>query len=127
MSFSLSLCLRVSSEAGGGYSQGAIMRFSKDTAEVFVPDGLPVEQAIARTTQMGIGAHQDDLEIMCVQGVLDCFSQADQWFCGVNVTDGAGSARDDLYAKYTNEQMVEVRIHEQKKAAYLGEYGAQVF
>ena len=31
-------------------------------AEFFIPDNLPIEEAIARTTHMGISAHQDDLE-----------------------------------------------------------------
>lgn len=46
-------------------------------------------------------------------------------FCGVVVTDGAGSPRNGLYADYTDEQMKAIRIEEQKKAAMLGEYGAQ--
>lgn len=50
----------------------------------------------------------------------------DKWFTGVVTTDGAGSPRDDLYADYTDEQMKQVRIVEQKKAAYVGEYAAQL-
>ena len=42
------------------------------------------------------------------------------------VTNGAGSARDFEYANYTHEQMQEVRRIEQKKAAHVGEYAAQV-
>jgi LmbE family N-acetylglucosaminyl deacetylase len=42
------------------------------------------------------------------------------------VTNGAGSPRDDLYAGHTDEQMQKVRRVEQKKAAYVGEYAAQV-
>src|SRR3990170_4629582 len=66
------------------------MRLGVDTAEVFVPDGLPVEAALARTTHLGIGAHQDDLEIMAIHGILSCFHQKDHWFTGVVVTDGGG-------------------------------------
>jgi LmbE family N-acetylglucosaminyl deacetylase len=102
------------------------MKLQRDTAEVFVPDGLPVEQALARTTHLAIAAHQDDLEIIAYDGILQCFQRQDKWFCGVVVTDGSGSPRDDLYAAYTDEQMRVVRRLEQKKAAIVGEYGAQV-
>ncbi len=100
------------------------MKFNKPNALVFIPDNKPEAEAFARTTVMGIGAHQDDLEIMCFQGILDCFGRDDAWFHGVVVTNGAGSARTGLYAQYTDEQMQAVRKLEQKKAAYVGEYGA---
>jgi LmbE family N-acetylglucosaminyl deacetylase len=44
----------------------------------------------------------------------------------VVVTDGRGSPRDDLYKDYTDEQMRLVRFKEQRKAAFVGEYAAQV-
>jgi LmbE family N-acetylglucosaminyl deacetylase len=43
------------------------------------------------------------------------------------VTNGAGSARDGIYARFTDEDMQKVRRLEQKKAAVVGEYAAQVF
>ena len=102
------------------------MKFNLDTAEIFVPDGLPAGQALARTTHMAIGAHQDDLEIMAYDGILRCFQQDDRWFCGVVVTNGSGSPRDDLYRDYSDAEMQVVRRKEQKKAAMVGEYAAQV-
>jgi LmbE family N-acetylglucosaminyl deacetylase len=103
------------------------MSFSRNTAEVYVPDGLNPEQALARTTHLGIGAHQDDLEIMCLEGILAGFGKPDTWFTGVVVTDGSGSARDSIYADFTNAQMMAVRRLEQKKAAFVGEYAAAIF
>jgi LmbE family N-acetylglucosaminyl deacetylase len=102
------------------------MQFKQSTAHIFVPDGLPDEQALARTTHMAISAHQDDIEIMAVDGILQCFQQPDQWFTGMVMTNGAGSPRAGLYAHYTDEQMRDVRLVEQKKAAVLGGYAAQV-
>ena len=102
------------------------MKLNLDTAEIFVPDALSVKQALARTTHMGIGAHQDDLEIMAYIGILKCFHQDDEWFSGVVVTDGSGSPRDDVYKDYTDQAMRLVRCEEQKKAAVVGEYAAQV-
>lgn len=102
------------------------MQFHQKSAEVFVPDGLPVEEALARTTHMAIGAHQDDIEIMATAPILQCFQQSDKWFTGVVVTDGRGSPRKGLYEHYSDEDMRLVRIKEQKKAAVVGEYSAQV-
>lgn len=102
------------------------MKFNLETAEVFVPDGLPVDAALRRTTHLCIAAHQDDIEIMAAQPILECFQQEERWFTGVVVTDGRGSPRSGLYARYDDEQMREVRFKEQRKAAAVGEYAAQV-
>jgi LmbE family N-acetylglucosaminyl deacetylase len=101
------------------------MKLSQERSEIFVPDQAPLGVALSRTTHLGIGAHADDLEIMAAQGILECFASAERWFTGVVVTDGAGSARDFEYQAYTDEQIKAVRRAEQKKAAYVGEYGAQ--
>jgi LmbE family N-acetylglucosaminyl deacetylase len=102
------------------------MKFHLDTAEIFVPDALPVEQALIRTTHLCISAHQDDIEIMAAQPILECFQQKDKWFTGVVVTDGRGSPRDNLYKDYSDEEIHLVRFREQRKAAIVGEYAAQV-
>ncbi len=102
------------------------MKFHFDTAEIYVPDGLPAEQALARTTHLCLAAHQDDIEIMAAEPILTCFQQEKLWFTGVVVTDGRGSPRDDLYKDYTDEEMRRVRFKEQFKAAFVGEYAAQV-
>ena len=102
------------------------MKLHRETAEIFVPDGALVEVALERTTYMAIGAHQDDLEIMAFDGILKGFQCDTCWFTGVVVTNGAGSPRADLYSDYTDEEMQVVRRREQKKAAVIGEYSAQV-
>jgi LmbE family N-acetylglucosaminyl deacetylase len=102
------------------------MRFHLASAEVFVPDGLAEEEALARTTHLCVGAHQDDIEIMASAPILECFQQADKWFTGVVVTDGRGSPRDELYKDYSDDAMRLVRYREQRKAAVVGEYAAQV-
>ncbi len=102
------------------------MQLHNSTADVFVPDGQPLAQALARTTHLGIGAHQDDLEFMAFHGIETCFGQADSWFTGVTCTNGAGSSRTGIYAQYTDLQMQEVRRAEQRKAAVIGRYGAMI-
>ncbi len=100
------------------------MKLTKATADLFVPDGQTAEAALARTTHLGVGAHQDDLEFMAVHGILACFGQPGRAFCGVTCTDGAGSSRSGVYAAYTDEQMKAVRRQEQRTAAMVGRYGA---
>ncbi len=102
------------------------MKFHLDTSEIFVPDNLNVEDALARTTHLAISAHQDDLEIMAAQPIIDCFQQKDKWFTGAVLTDGRGSPRDHLYKNYTDEEMRLVRFKEQRKASIVGEYAALV-
>jgi len=61
---------------------------------------------------------------MAYDGILKCFGSDIEWFYAVVVTNGAGSPRSGLYADYTDEKMQEIRKSEQKKAAFVGEYGA---
>jgi LmbE family N-acetylglucosaminyl deacetylase len=102
------------------------LNFNSPTAEIYIPDGLSVDKALARTTHIAIAAHQDDIEIMSAAPIIECFQQEDKWFTGVVVTDGRGSPRDDVYKDYTDEQMHTVRFKEQKKAAVVGEFAAQI-
>ena len=102
------------------------MHFHLDTAVLYIPDGIPEEKALSRTTHMAISAHQDDIEIMAAAPILECYQQPERWFTGVVMTDGRGSPRDSLYKDYTDEDMRLVRFKEQKKAAVVGEYAAQV-
>ena len=102
------------------------MQLHLDTSDIFIPDGLAVEAALARTTHLAISAHQDDIEIMAAAPILECYQQTDRWFTGVVVSDGRGSPRDGLYKDYDDEMMRLVRFKEQRKAAVIGEYAAQV-
>jgi len=98
-----------------------------ESSEIFVPGGEAVDAAINRVTHMCVSAHPDDVEIMAYHGILECFGKGDRGFMGVVLTNGSGSPRDDLYADYTDEDMMKIRRVEQKKAAVIGEYCAQAF
>lgn len=99
------------------------MKLHNNNASVFVPDGLPVNQAIERITHLSIGAHQDDSEIMAFHGVLECFNRVDCWYGVVTCTDGAGSPRTGEYDSYSDEDIAKIRRREQEKAAMIGDYG----
>lgn len=100
------------------------MKLTNASADVFVPDGVAVGEALGRTTYLAIGAHQDDLEFMAVHGVLECFGKPDMWFTGVTCTNGAGSPRSGVYAGFTDQEMQKVRRVEQRTAASIGRYAA---
>lgn len=98
------------------------MIFKNKNASVFFTG----EESMAGVTDMCIAAHQDDIEIMAYAPISDCYENDSRHFCGVVVTDGAGSPRTGEYADFTDEQMKEVRINEQRKAAQLGKYRAVI-
>ena len=102
------------------------MNLHQPNADLYIPDGLSPEAALARTTHLGIGAHQDDLEFMAFHGILAGYGRNDQGFTGVTCTNGAGSARAGVFAEYTDEQMQQVRREEQREAARIGQYAAMI-
>src|ERR1700748_2625890 len=102
------------------------MNFSQSAADVYVPDGGSPAKALARTTHLCLAAHQDDIEIMAYHGVAECFGRKDRWFTGVVVTNGAGSPRSGIYGDYTDQELQKVRLLEQRKAAYVGDYACQI-
>jgi len=91
-------------------------------ANLLIPDQATGPAAIARTTHLGIGAHQDDLEFMAYEGILACYDRADRWFGGVIMTDGRSSSRKGPFAGWTDDQIAAERIKEQHAAARIGQY-----
>jgi LmbE family N-acetylglucosaminyl deacetylase len=101
------------------------MKLTNSAAELFIPDGTAVSEALARTGVLCIAAHHDDIEIMAHGPIADCYGQAGKWFTGVTVTDGGGSPRSGVYADFSDDEMMGVRAKEQKTAASIGGYSAQ--
>ena len=105
-----------------------IKPFHNSSADTFITDDAPAEDALARTTHLAIGAHSDDLEIMAYHGIVDCYGyrKRDKWFSGITVTDGRGSSRSGPYSDCTDEEMADIRKNEQRQAAMVGKYGAMI-
>ncbi len=103
------------------------MKLSAAGSEIWIPDGADETTALQRVTHMAIAAHQDDVEVMALDGILACYGDSEKSFMAVIVTNGAGSPRSGPYANYTDEQMQAVRRVEQKKAAFVGDYSAVAF
>ena len=91
-------------------------------ANLLIPDEKHGPVAFSRTTHLGIGAHQDDLEFMAFEGILACYDRDDRWFGGIIMTDGRSSSRKGPYAGWTDDQIAAERIKEQHAAARLGQY-----
>ena len=102
------------------------MKFHQDSASLFIPDGTPEREALARITHLGIGAHQDDLEFMAFHGILACYDDKEKSFGGVTCTNGAGSARTGVYAGLTDQELQRIRHQEQESAALIGRYGVMI-
>ena len=97
------------------------------TIDLYVPGGELAETAFTRTTHLAIGAHQDDLEINMIDGILRCYGRTDRAFFGVVATDGRGSPRAGKFASCSDDEMVRIRRAEQRKAADLGNYAGVAF
>lgn len=94
--------------------------------QVYIPFDGDERQALKETTHLAIAAHQDDVEIMAQHGILTCFGRRDINFSAMILTDGAGSPRTGIYENYTDEEMRNIRIAEQKKASVIGDYAALI-
>lgn len=105
------------------------MKLSRSDSDIYLPEisaGLTPEAALARTTHLCVIAHQDDIEINAYPAVAACYGRTDQFFTGVVMTNGAGSARTGKYGHVTDAQMQEIRREEQRTAARLGKYNLQL-
>ncbi len=102
------------------------MKLNHSEASIFVPGGTSPEEAVRRVTHLGIGAHQDDLEVMALDGIFSCRGKPGLSFGAVVGTNGSGSPRSGPYASFTDEAMAAVRRREQEKAAVVGGYGVLV-
>jgi LmbE family N-acetylglucosaminyl deacetylase len=101
--------------------------FERENQEVYVPDGSDLLEALGRTTHLCVAAHQDDIEIMAVDGILRAFDDPEVHFSGCIVSDGRGFPKKGHYEQFSPDELVAIRNQEQKKAARIGRYSAQVF
>lgn len=102
-----------------------MVQMKNPLAECYFPSGEGTDAQLSRTTHLGIGAHQDDLEMLAIHGILAGYEHLDQTFTGVTVTDGRGAPRSGDYADLSDEEMWQVRLGEQRNAADIGRYNAQ--
>jgi len=82
----------------------------------------PKNRKEGKVKYLCICAHQDDCEIMAMDGILKGYYSRKYSFALAECTDGGGSARTGEYKDYTDEMMKQVRVKEQEEAAELGRY-----
>ena len=85
---------------------------------------LPKNRKTQPVKWLCICAHQDDCEIMAIDGILKGYYSKKYSFALVETTDGGGSARTGKFADYTDEEMKQVRIKEQQAASEIGKYNS---
>jgi len=102
-----------------------MIQLQNSLAECYFPSGNEDDALLGKTTHLGIGAHQDDLEMLAIHGILAGLEHEDQSFTGVTVTDGRGAPRTGEFADYSDDDMWQVRCKEQRQAADIGRYNAQ--
>jgi LmbE family N-acetylglucosaminyl deacetylase len=95
-------------------------------AQVYVPDGAAVSDALARTTDLAVVAHPDDVELAMPGPVLACRDDPERWFTAVVCTDGAGSVRPADMVDLDAARFVAVRAAEQRAAADAGGLSAVI-
>lgn len=85
---------------------------------------LPKNRNTNPVKYLCVCAHQDDCEIMAIDGILKGYYSKKYSFALVETTDGGGSARTGKFKDYTDEEMKAVRIKEQQAASELGRYNS---
>lgn len=90
--------------------------------DIFIPGDFSFLQVASTLTHLGIGAHQDDLEMMALPGILECYRHSTKNFGGIVCTNGSGSPRKGRYRDYDDKAMIACRREEQQGAALLGDY-----
>jgi LmbE family N-acetylglucosaminyl deacetylase len=100
------------------------LAFHNPGADFFVPDGRPPDEALARVTHVGVGAHADDLELMAFHGIAHCLATPGAWFGGAVASDGARAPRTGRFSGLGDRELREVRRAEQRAAAQRGRYAA---
>lgn len=102
------------------------MNLRHPDADILIPDGSEPADALSRTTHLCVGAHQDDEEINAYHAIAECYRHPDRAFTGVCVTSGSGSSRTGPYATVSDDEMRFIRRDEQRQAAIVGRYTAQL-
>ena len=82
---------------------------------------IPRTANVAPVKFMAIAAHQDDVEIMALDGIFKGQAEVAS-FSAVVLADGAGCPKNEKYALLSADEVMALRINEQKKASEIGRY-----
>jgi LmbE family N-acetylglucosaminyl deacetylase len=96
------------------------------SGDVFCPYERSFQTALSMTTEVGIAAHPDDLELSMFPGITACFRDEDRWFTGIVCTNGIGCPILPRYAEFSKSDFIRLRWQEQCHAANYGNYAAVI-
>jgi len=92
------------------------MTFNNPGFDLFFPcEGSNLEN-LTGYVEIGIVAHQDDLEMVAYPGILECYKNKNKRFGGVVCTNGIPESSE------SDNNIKKIRDTEQKKAAEIGDY-----
>lgn len=89
-----------------------------------LPRGGDLDEVLAATSDLGVAAHPDDLEVQALPGIVACLDEPGRSFTGIVCTSGSGSVRAGSAAGMGDDDLAKVRWAEQCAAADIGRYGA---
>lgn len=84
---------------------------------------IPKNANKAPVKYMAVAAHQDDVEIMALDGIFKG-QGADASFCAVVLADGAGCPKNGKYSTLKPQEIMDLRMEEQKAASEIGRYNS---
>ena len=90
-------------------SEQVSISWRKQGADTYIPAGHTLDVVLTQTSHLAIGAHQDDLEIMAIHGILACYQQEGRSFTGVVACDGSKSVRTGAFAQLSDDEIRAVR------------------
>ncbi len=103
------------------------MKFNNESSHIYIHDkSIDEKMALSRITHLGVGAHQDDVEIIGSEGIVNCRRKDGNWFGAIVATDGGGAARGGQFLSTLDNEMREIRKKEQIEAASIGNYSATI-
>src|SRR5690348_7088601 len=90
--------------------------------DFYSPRGYELSEALSGSSVLGIGAHSDDLDFMCLSAIEKGKSDARGTFFGIIASDGRGSSRSKAFASFSDDDFIALRRNEQREAASASGY-----
>lgn len=88
---------------------------------------FPKSRKQGKVRYLSICAHQDDNEIMAIDGIIRGYRARKYAFACITTTNGCGSPRKKEYLDMSEEDFINLRNEEQTKAAEIGRYHSLYF
>jgi LmbE family N-acetylglucosaminyl deacetylase len=86
--------------------------------DYFSPKSLDLVSALGQSRIVGIGAHSDDLDFMCLSAIeKGRTADGQSTFFGMILSNGSGSKRGKAFESFSDSDFIELRRREQRESA----------